>query len=389
MHEKAPRTGLKAVSQRLRVLLATAHPRDLTLGSPKYVLRLGSALEELGHKVDYLFVEDVPNWLRDRRLLYGSFPAQVARHALRGRHDVIHVASGDSAAIGPLALAYKRRPWVLINQVLGMEHLHWKELKQFSEDGGGRLTLRHRLLYGGVRLRQVEVSIRSSDAVMCLCRQDEQFILDRGWRPPERVAVVPPGVDQIFLDSSRANLLSPTIFFLGTWTPRKGVVELVDAFARVVAKIPAARLVVAGAHQPADAVLADFPTLLRGAVNVLPTIPDPPIKLIELMQASSVGVLPSHYEGFGMAFLEMMAIGLPVVGTATGGMADLIHEGEDGFLVPRREPARLAEALLRVLIDADKRRHLADGAHRTAKAFTWRRAAVGATALYLRMLRAR
>ena len=118
MHEKAPRTGLKAVSQRLRVLLATAHPRDLTLGSPKYVLRLGSALEELGHKVDYLFVEDVPNWLRDRRLLYGSFPAQVARHALRGRHDVIHVASGDSAAIGPLALAYKRRPWVLINSTL-------------------------------------------------------------------------------------------------------------------------------------------------------------------------------------------------------------------------------------------------------------------------------
>jgi glycosyltransferase involved in cell wall biosynthesis len=100
------------------------------------------------------------------------------------------------------------------------------------------------------------------------------------------------------------------------------------------------------------------------------------------MQASSVGVLPSHYEGFGMAFLEMMSVGLPVVGTETGGMPDLIQSGQNGLLVQSRDPARLAQALIDVLSNYGERRRLGAAAARTARGYTWRRAAESITALY-------
>ena len=263
-----------------------------------------------------------------------------------------------------------------------MEHIDWQELKRFQVERGGRLRLRHRLLFGGIRLRQVELSIRSSDAVMCLCQQDSRFIVSHGWQPQARTAVVAPGVDDVFLTSSLAPLDEPRVFFLGTWIPRKGVFELVEAFERVAEKVQNVTLVVAGARRSADAVLADFPERLRRAVTVLPVIPDPPAKLVELMQSSSVGVLPSHYEGFGMAFLEMMSVGLPVVGTETGGMADLIQTGRNGLLVPAWDRGRLAQALIDLLSNDGERRRLADAAVRTARSYTWRRAAEALTALY-------
>jgi glycosyltransferase involved in cell wall biosynthesis len=270
----------------------------------------------------------------------------------------------------------------LVNLVLGVEHILWKELKRFHAERGPGLTLRHRLLFGEVRLRQVELSIRSSDAVHCLCQQDSRFVVSHGWQPQARVAVVPPGVDDIYLKSSLASLTEPRIFFLGTWTPRKGVFELVEAFAQVVDNVPGAKLIVAGAHRDGDFVLSDFPERLRKDVTVLPTVPDPPAKLIELMQTCSVGVLPSHYEGFGMAFLEMMSVGLPVIGTETGGMPDLIQSGHNGLIVPSRDPARLAQALIDVLSNEDERRRMAAAAARTARGFTWHRQAEALTSLY-------
>jgi glycosyltransferase involved in cell wall biosynthesis len=193
---------------------------------------------------------------------------------------------------------------------------------------------------------------------------------------------VPPGVDDVYLKSSLARLTEPSIFFLGTWTPRKGVFELVEAFAQVVEKVPGAKLVVAGAHRDADFVLSHFPERLRKHVTVLPTVPDPPAKLIELMQDCSVGVLPSHYEGFGMAFLEMMSVGLPVIGTETGGMPDLIQSGRNGLIVPAGDSARLAQALLDVLTNEDNRRRMAAAAAQTARGYTWRRQAESLTELY-------
>jgi glycosyltransferase involved in cell wall biosynthesis len=86
------------------------------------------------------------------------------------------------------------------------------------------------------------------------------------------------------------------------------------------------------------------------------------------LAAAHAFVLPSRYEGIPLAILEAMAAGLPVVATAVEGNADLIRNGVDGLLVPRDDPAALAEALVRVLQDAELARRLGAEARRRAAA---------------------
>jgi glycosyltransferase involved in cell wall biosynthesis len=205
-------------------------------------------------------------------------------------------------------------------------------------------------------------------------------MMARRWRRDQDVAIIPPGIDRLYREAEPSDLARPTILFLGTWTPRKGIRDLAAAFPTVLAALPEARLVVAGAHLPRELVLHDFPEWVRPAIDVAP--PATEAGLLALMQQCSVTALPSQYEGFGMAFAEAMALGLPVVGTPTGGMADAIQTGVNGVLVPRRAPAILADALTRLTADRDYRTRLGRAARATVQAWTWERAARETEAVY-------
>jgi glycosyltransferase involved in cell wall biosynthesis len=100
------------------------------------------------------------------------------------------------------------------------------------------------------------------------------------------------------------------------------------------------------------------------------------------MQGSAAMVLPSLYEGFGIAFLEAMAVGLPVIGTPTGGMADLIESGVNGLLVPQHDPEALAEGIITLLTRPERRQMLGRAARATAETYTWERAAQATAAVY-------
>ena len=76
----------------------------------------------------------------------------------------------------------------------------------------------------------------------------------------------------------------------------------------------------------------------------------------EILQASDVFVLNSESEGMSNALLEALAAGLPCVATAVGGNPELVRNGENGFLVPAREPAGLARALATLVRDPRLRR---------------------------------
>lgn len=74
-------------------------------------------------------------------------------------------------------------------------------------------------------------------------------------------------------------------------------------------------------------------------------------RLINELENSHVFVLPSSYEGFGIAFLEGMAFGLPAIGINTGGAAEIIEHGVNGFLLDKSEPKELAKWLSRLAND--------------------------------------
>jgi glycosyltransferase involved in cell wall biosynthesis len=80
------------------------------------------------------------------------------------------------------------------------------------------------------------------------------------------------------------------------------------------------------------------------------------------MRQASVLVTPSRSEAFGLTNIEAMSVGTPVIGSAVGGIADVIQDGINGFLVPPDVPEILADAITRVLADSALRQRLSRAA---------------------------
>jgi glycosyltransferase involved in cell wall biosynthesis len=164
------------------------------------------------------------------------------------------------------------------------------------------------------------------------------------------VRVIPSGVElpaQVGAEAKPAEVL-----YAGRLSPEKGVLELLEAAQGL-------NLVVAG-----DGPLRDRVPSARGFVQH--------DELQQLYARAAVVACPSRREGFGVACLEAMAHGRPVVATSVGGLLDLVVDGETGIVVPPRDPPALRSALERLLADADLRHRLGRaGRDRARTQFSW------------------
>jgi glycosyltransferase involved in cell wall biosynthesis len=112
----------------------------------------------------------------------------------------------------------------------------------------------------------------------------------------------------------------------------------------------------------------------------------PPERLGDAYEAADLFVLPSFHEGYGMAFAEALAYGLPILGAAGGAVADTVPS-DAGILVPPGDAPALAAALRRILGDAGLRAALAAGAARAGAALPdWRQTVRDWTAALDRLL---
>jgi glycosyltransferase involved in cell wall biosynthesis len=175
------------------------------------------------------------------------------------------------------------------------------------------------------------------------------------------VRVIPSGVDLPAEVGEEAE--PPEVLYAGRLSAEKGVLDLVEA----ADGIP---LVVAG-----DGPLRERVPAARGFV--------PHDELQELYARAAVVACPSHREGFGVACLEAMAHGRPVVAGDVGGLRDLVVDGETGYLVPPRDVAALRDALRRLLDDSDLRRRLGEaGRERAGRHFSWDTVTAATLAVY-------
>jgi glycosyltransferase involved in cell wall biosynthesis len=171
-----------------------------------------------------------------------------------------------------------------------------------------------------------------------------------------RARVVPNPLPAGLLDRPLASLPhEPRLVTVGRLHPDKGLDVLVEAMARVRREVPAATLrIVGGAQEGYEGLPADLEARaaargLADAVELAGAVADP----TPHVAAARCYVQASRTETFGLAVLEAMAIGTPVVATAVGGVADLVRDGHGGLLVAPEDPAALAAAVVRVLRDDD------------------------------------
>ncbi len=163
----------------------------------------------------------------------------------------------------------------------------------------------------------------------------------------------------------------PTILFVGREFDRKGGPVLLDAFRRVRAAVPDAKLLIAGpktldVQEPG----VEFLGYLRKSEAAEAA------RLAAAFANADVFSLPTRHEPFGIVVLEAMFNGLPVVATDIWAIPEMVVEGETGFTVSRDDEVTLADRLVRLLTQPDLARRLGDaGRVRAHEHFTWNKVA--------------
>lgn len=217
-------------------------------------------------------------------------------------------------------------------------------------------------------------------------------ILSR-WR--DRVVVIHNGVDTgRFKPSNDGSKVrerhgldgKKVVLFVGAltrWHAYKGLDNLIRAFSTVAGKDPDARLLVVGGGELAAANAELAKSLgIWNKVTFAGTVPD--ALLPSYYAACDLFVLPSRdrSEGYGLALLEAMATGKPVIGSQVGGIPEVINNGVTGLLVSPNQPVELATAILALLSDGRRRLSLGAKARQYAEENDWRRVAAAVAVLY-------
>jgi D-inositol-3-phosphate glycosyltransferase len=227
---------------------------------------------------------------------------------------------------------------------------------------------------------------RAVDRVVVQCQDEIRELLLMGV-PRTRMTLIPSGVDTtrfgpdgpaVPRDAHRKRIVS-----VGRLVERKGFEDLL----RAMTVVPHAECVIVGGGDPGRDPYAQRLHALAGRLGITDRV-----RLVGAVAAAQmplwyrsadlVAACP-WYEPFGLTPLEAMACGVPVVGTAVGGLVDTVIDGVTGDLVAARDPQALGTALRRLLAD-DVRRHsyAAAAVDRARQSYAWRRIAARVTAMY-------
>jgi glycosyltransferase involved in cell wall biosynthesis len=161
---------------------------------------------------------------------------------------------------------------------------------------------------------------------------------------------------------------SKIVVAVGRFSPEKGMDVLIEAFQLLLRQVEGTHLILVGDGQERKAIEAQVQNLgLSDKVHFTGYTKTPGDYVAE----ADVVALPSRSEGIPNTVLEAMAIGLPVVATAVGGVPEIIQDGLNGRLVPPSQPALLANALAEVLSKPELHRRLSlAGRQRVSDAFS-------------------
>jgi glycosyltransferase involved in cell wall biosynthesis len=197
--------------------------------------------------------------------------------------------------------------------------------------------------------------------------------------PPARIAVVPEPIDlaewrRRFAGAPRRAGGAPTVLAVARMYARKRLADLVTASARLAGRIPGVRVRIVGDGPESARLRALAVGLgLGGTVTFLGEITRSALA-VEYVSADCF-CLPTVQEGFGLAFTEAMAAGLPIVACRAAAVPELVEDGRTGLLVSPRNPEELAGAMERVLTSDRLRAELGAEGRRRVESFDLERVA--------------
>ncbi|MFA4901170.1 MAG: glycosyltransferase [Desulfobaccales bacterium] len=264
--------------------------------------------------------------------------------------DAIHVNSYVPGNYTRLAAALMQVPIVI-------DHWH----------GFTRITRKRRFICRALS-RFTDLSLAVSQGV-------KDYLVKEIGLDPDKVRVVPNGVDIAAIDAARPGPGvrrelglpegAPVIGLVGRldhWG--KGHKELFSAMTQLKERYAVHALIVGGGRREAEVKQMAASLDLAGQVHFLGSRRDVP----DLLQAMDIFVLPSYSEGLSLALLEAMAAGLPVIVSRVGGNPEVVTDGATGLIIPPRDAEALAQSLERFLADPAGAKELGKNARRHVEA---------------------
>lgn len=241
--------------------------------------------------------------------------------------------------------------WARLHGVPVIAHLHGSELRQWhaAQPAWRRALIRREL--------------EACATVLVLSSSWAEFV--RAIAPRARVVELPnctplpPPPPERPASADRVQVL-----FLGLVGLRKGVYELLPAFAQASRAQPALRLCVAGNGEVERALALAAELGVADRVD-LPGWIDGEAKL-RLLREADIYVLPSHNENLPVSIIEAMGHALPVIGTRVGGVPEMLRDGVDGILVAPGDTHALEAAMLCLAGDVALRRAMGAAARERA-----------------------
>ncbi|SDI22865.1 Glycosyltransferase involved in cell wall bisynthesis [Actinokineospora alba] len=240
------------------------------------------------------------------------------------------------------------------------------------------------------RIETERLIARRADRIVAGC-SDEIFELIRMGVPRSKISMIPAGVDVHRFGPAGPTApreLGHRLVTVGKLLPRNGFQSLVQA----MPMLPDTELVIAGgptgaalAAHPYAAALLDEAALLGVGDRVWLAGHVSAADMPTLLRSADVAACVPWYEASGVAPLEAMACGLPVVATAVGALTDTVVDGVTGLHVPPRDPGALASAVLALHADDAGRAALGlAGRDRARARYKWDRVALDAVRVYAR-----
>lgn len=321
VHTARLTAGLDALGVEQTVITAyrPGAPRVQQVGARSRVIRTGAPIRRF-------------------RQLYGV--ASVPEVLRVGDVDLVHVHLGEDVAIVPLARWAASRAGGL--PLVATVHCSVRHTLVGHDPRSAII----RAIGGPAQSRL----LRAASAVLVLTDRLAERLVATGI-PASRVGVIPLGID---LDHG-GSLPRPAsmdggrwIVYVGRLVREKGVRELLEAFGRLSVNGTGLLIVGDGRDRAALEIAAERIGAV-GRVRFVGAVPHASVR--PYLEHADVVVLPSWYEERGRVLLEAMGAGTPVVATRTGGIPATVSDGENGLLVPPRDPAALATAIARVLGD--------------------------------------
>lgn len=312
---------------------------EVRRGAERFTQSLGAALVRRGHDVSILSSGWEPTddeldgvrTVRLRRLRHNDLAheADFARRALprlaAGRYHVVHsMGRRDALASIRAARLHPRRRTVITD--LGLpSRAFWSKM--------------------GKEAAVVDKVVRGIDVYSCMSRYALGY-LERDYGRSDGV-VVPGGVDLEEFRPAPARSPKPTLLFSGALSePRKGIATLLAALPLIAEVEPEIRLALSGPGDPAAFLEAAPPEALARTDLLGPGRSDGQAERYATAWATC---LPSVSDSFGMALIESLACGTPLVVSSDGAPKELVTEGVNGEVCEPNDPQGLAAACLRAL----------------------------------------